>query len=215
MRRLLFGMLTFTIAGICQVGSSGTAAADGYCASAVVGSNNQISLTCNGISRKQADDIKNLLDSIFKRQPDPKQIQSQLEAIQKQMREVKGMLTSSASSNRNANASDGSAAVVGDNNTVTIMKGAGRTSYDQGLLMANMGQPCPAMAFFKEAIEKDPTDANAYYQYGMVSISANTGFCTARPSQAQVREAFTKYLELAPQGEFAPQARSGLARLSR
>jgi tetratricopeptide (TPR) repeat protein len=88
---------------------------------------------------------------------------------------------------------------------------AGQYYYNLGAILVNSNQNEPAGAAFKKAIEIDPNHADSYYQYGVylvgkASISAD-GKVTPVPGTV---DAFQKYLQLAPTGQFADQAKAML-----
>jgi tetratricopeptide (TPR) repeat protein len=86
--------------------------------------------------------------------------------------------------------------------------GAGRYYYNLGAVLVNTGQNDPAGVAFKKAIDADPNYADAQYQYGIYLTSqAKTeanGKVTAVPGTI---EAFQKYLDLKPDGQFADSAK--------
>ena len=88
---------------------------------------------------------------------------------------------------------------------------AGQYYYNLGALLVNAGQAEPAGAAFKKAIELDPKHADSYYQYGVYLVGkasfAADGKVTPVPGTV---EAFQKYLELAPTGQFADSAKGML-----
>jgi tetratricopeptide (TPR) repeat protein len=85
--------------------------------------------------------------------------------------------------------------------------GAGKYYYNLGATEINAGQTEPAGAAFQKAIAATPPYPDAYYQYGVVLVSKAAigadGKVTPAPGTV---EAFQKYLELAPNGQFAAQA---------
>lgn len=85
---------------------------------------------------------------------------------------------------------------------------AGRYFYNLGAVLVNSGQNDAAGEVFKKAIEKDPTYADAQYQYGIYLLSKATttadGKVTPPPG---TKEAFQKYLDLKPDGPFAESAK--------
>lgn len=91
---------------------------------------------------------------------------------------------------------------------------AGKYYYNLGAVLVNTGQNDPAAEAFKKAIELTPTYADAYYQYAVMLVSkaqiSADGKVTPAPGTI---EAFQKYLELAPSGQFAQQAKDMLGTL--
>jgi len=89
---------------------------------------------------------------------------------------------------------------------------AGQYYYNLGAIMVNAGQADAAVDAFKKAIEADPKHADSYYQLGVGLVSKATlgadGKMTPVPGTV---EAFQKYLELAPNGQFAEGAKGMLA----
>ena len=89
---------------------------------------------------------------------------------------------------------------------------AGQYYYNLGAMLVNAGQSEPAGQAFKKAIELDPKHADSYYQLGVYLIGkasfAADGKVTPVPGTV---EAFQKYLELAPTGQFADSAKGMLA----
>jgi tetratricopeptide (TPR) repeat protein len=92
---------------------------------------------------------------------------------------------------------------------------AGQFYYNLGASLVNAGQSEQASGSFKKAIEIDPKHADSYYQYGVYLISkasfAADGKVTPVPGTV---EAFQKYLELAPTGQFADPAKAMLESLN-
>ena len=90
---------------------------------------------------------------------------------------------------------------------------AGKYYYNLGAMLVNTGQSEAAGEAFKKAIEANPNYADAYYQYGVTwwqgAIAAD-GKVTPVPGTV---EAFQKYLELAPTGQFAEPAKEMLTTL--
>ena len=88
---------------------------------------------------------------------------------------------------------------------------AGQYYYNLGALMVNAGQNDAAVDAFKKAVEVDPKHADSYYQLGVGLVSKATlaadGTMTPVPGTV---EAFQKYLELAPNGQFADGAKGML-----
>jgi len=90
----------------------------------------------------------------------------------------------------------------------------GKYYYNLGAMLVNAGQNDAASDAFKKAIELTPTYADAYYQYGVTLVSkaqiAADGKVTPAPGTV---EAFQKYLELQPNGQFSQQSKDMLATL--
>jgi tetratricopeptide (TPR) repeat protein len=91
----------------------------------------------------------------------------------------------------------------------------GKYYYNLGALLVNAGQPQVAGDAFKKAIELTPSYADAYYQYGVTLLGQaktdpGTGKVTPAPGTV---EAFQKYLEIAPTGQYAQPAKDMLASL--
>jgi tetratricopeptide (TPR) repeat protein len=92
--------------------------------------------------------------------------------------------------------------------------GAGKYYYNLGATEINAGQNEPASEAFKKAIAAVPPYPDAYYQYGVTLVSkaqmGADGKVTPVPGTV---EAFQKYLEVAPNGQFVQQAKDMLATL--
>ena len=92
---------------------------------------------------------------------------------------------------------------------------AGKYYYNLGAVLTNANQGDAAAEAFQKAIAADPKYADAYYQYGVYLVSkasfAADGKVTPVPGTV---EAFQKYLELAPNGQFAQPAKDMLTTLS-
>jgi tetratricopeptide (TPR) repeat protein len=83
--------------------------------------------------------------------------------------------------------------------------------YNLGAVLTNAGKVDDANAAFDKCIAADPTKAEAYYQKGLNLLNKATlkdGKMIAPPGTA---EAFNKYLELKPTGEYADPAKQMLA----
>ncbi len=92
---------------------------------------------------------------------------------------------------------------------------AGKYYYNLGAILVNAGQADAAGDAFKKAIELTPTYADAYYQYGVTlvgqaKIDPATGKVTPVPGTV---EAFQKYLELQPNGQWAQASKEMLTSL--
>jgi len=92
--------------------------------------------------------------------------------------------------------------------------GAGKYYYNLGATEINSGQNEPASEAFKKAIAAVPPYPDAYYQYGVTLVSkaqmGADGKVTPVPGTV---EAFQKYLEVAPNGQFVQQAKDMLVTL--
>ena len=89
--------------------------------------------------------------------------------------------------------------------------GAGKYYFNLGAVLTNNNLPEPASNAFRKATEMDPNYAEAHYQYG-VSLASKV---TMTPDGKMVpppgmREAFEKYIELAPNGPNAAGAKGML-----
>ena len=92
---------------------------------------------------------------------------------------------------------------------------AGQYYYNMGAMLVIAGQSEQAAAAFRKAIEADPKHADSYYQLGVYLIGkasfAADGRVTPAPGTV---EAFQKYVELAPMGQFAESAKGMLKSLN-
>src|SRR5262249_7070335 len=91
----------------------------------------------------------------------------------------------------------------------------GKYYYNLGAMLVNSGQAQAAGEAFKKGIELTPTYADAYYQYGVTligqaKIDPASGKVTPVPGTV---EAFQKYLELQPNGQWAGAAKEMLTSL--
>jgi hypothetical protein len=68
-----------------------------------------------------------------------------------------------------------------------------------------------AIAAFDKAIQADPTKADAYYWKGVNLLGKATMKGNKMEAPAGTAEAFNKYLELQPTGQFAGPAKEMLA----
>jgi tetratricopeptide (TPR) repeat protein len=92
--------------------------------------------------------------------------------------------------------------------------GAGKYFYNMGALLVNSAQNEAAGEEFKKAIAADPNYADAQYQYGVYLASKATADATGKIVAAPgTTEALQKYLELKPDGPFAPSAKELIAQL--
>ncbi len=92
--------------------------------------------------------------------------------------------------------------------------GAGKYFYNMGALLVNSSQNEAAGDEFRKSIAADPTYADAYYQLGLYLTSKATadakGNIVAAPGTI---ENLQKYLDLKPEGKFAPSAKELIAQL--
>jgi tetratricopeptide (TPR) repeat protein len=92
--------------------------------------------------------------------------------------------------------------------------GAGKYFYNMGALLVNSAQNEAAGDEFKKAITADPTYADAQYQYGVFLASKATADASGKIIAAPgTTEALQKYLDLKPDGPFAPSAKELIAQL--
>ena len=85
---------------------------------------------------------------------------------------------------------------------------AGRYYYNLGAILTNVNQLEPAGIAFKKAIEADPNYADAHFQYGLYLFSKATITPDGKTvAVAGTTDAFQKYLELKPDGQFAEAAK--------
>jgi tetratricopeptide (TPR) repeat protein len=90
----------------------------------------------------------------------------------------------------------------------------GKYYYNLGAILVNSGQNDAAGEAFKKAIELTPTYADAYYQYGVTLVGkAQIGSDGKVTPVAGTVEAFQKYLELAPNGQWAQSSKDMLTTL--
>jgi tetratricopeptide (TPR) repeat protein len=93
-------------------------------------------------------------------------------------------------------------------------KNAAATYVHVGTAQALSGNSQGAMDAFNKAIACDPTDADAYYFKGdLMIITGKVGQPLAPGPAEVVRESFRKYLELAPNGEHADDAKHWLEKV--
>jgi len=90
----------------------------------------------------------------------------------------------------------------------------GKYYYNLGAMLVNANQGEAAGEAFKKAIELTPTYADAYYQYGVTLVGkAQIGADGKVTPVAGTLEAFQKYLDLAPTGQYAQSSKDMLATL--
>jgi tetratricopeptide (TPR) repeat protein len=92
--------------------------------------------------------------------------------------------------------------------------GAARYYYNLGVIMVNSNNMDAAGEALKKCIDLDPKNADAFYWYGMALLGKATykSDGTMVPVAGTV-EAFQTYLQLAPNGPYAPAAQASVAQL--
>jgi len=83
--------------------------------------------------------------------------------------------------------------------------------YNEGAVLTNMGKVDEAIAAFNKSIQTDPTKADAYYWKGINLLGKATMKGSKMEAPEGTAEAFNKYLELQPNGQFAEPAKQMLA----
>jgi tetratricopeptide (TPR) repeat protein len=83
--------------------------------------------------------------------------------------------------------------------------------YNAGAVLTNIGKVDDAIAAFDKCIAADPNKADAYYQKGVNLIGKATLQGEKMVAPAGTAEAFQKYLELQPTGQYADVAKQMLA----
>jgi tetratricopeptide (TPR) repeat protein len=89
--------------------------------------------------------------------------------------------------------------------------GAAQYYFNLGAIMTNAGKVDEAIAAFDKTIAADPNKAEAYYWKGVNLIGKATLQGDKMVAPAGTAEAFNKYLELQPTGQFAEPAKQMLA----
>ena len=85
---------------------------------------------------------------------------------------------------------------------------AGRYYYNLGAILTNVNQLESAGIAFKKAVDSDPNYADAHFQYGLFLFSKATITADGKTvAVSGTTEAFQKYLELKPDGQFAEAAK--------
>jgi len=85
--------------------------------------------------------------------------------------------------------------------------GSADAVYNQGIILWNQGKIPEAKVKFEEALKANPNHPEANFQFGMALL--NEG------KVPEAIAAFEKYLQLAPEGQFAAQAKGMLAQLKK
>jgi tetratricopeptide (TPR) repeat protein len=88
---------------------------------------------------------------------------------------------------------------------------AGQFYFNLGALLTNSGKVDEAIAAFDQAIAADPNNADAYYWKGVNMVGKATLKGDKMEAPPGTDEAFNKYLELQPTGQFAEPAKQMLA----
>ncbi len=90
---------------------------------------------------------------------------------------------------------------------------AGLYYFNLGAVLVNTGKSDEALQAFDKAIAVDPNNANAYFQKGVILLGKAKieGDKTIAPPGTA--EAFNKYLELDPTGQFSEAAKAMLAQI--
>jgi len=83
--------------------------------------------------------------------------------------------------------------------------------FNEGAVLTNTGKIDQAIAVFDKVIAADPTKADAYYWKGVNLMGKATLKGNKMEAPPGTQEAFNKYLELAPTGQFADPAKQMLA----
>jgi tetratricopeptide (TPR) repeat protein len=85
--------------------------------------------------------------------------------------------------------------------------GSADAVYNQGIILWNQGKISEAKAKFEEALKANPNHPESNFQMGMALL--NEG------KMPEAVASFEKYLSLAPEGQFAAQAKAMLAQLKK
>ena len=85
--------------------------------------------------------------------------------------------------------------------------GSADAVYNQGIILWNQGKIAEAKVKFEEALAANPNHPESHYQLGMALL--NEG------KMPEAVASFEKYLSLAPDGQFAEQAKAMLAQLKK
>ena len=85
--------------------------------------------------------------------------------------------------------------------------GSADAIYNQGIILWNQGKIPEAKVKFEEALKSNPNHAEANFQLGMAQL--NEG------KLPEAIASFEKYLQIAPDGQFAAQAKGMLAQLKK
>jgi tetratricopeptide (TPR) repeat protein len=86
--------------------------------------------------------------------------------------------------------------------------GAVQYYYNLGAILMNAGRNDEAIAAFDKSIAADPTKPDAYFQKGSSLVAKSTADSNGKISAPPgTQEALNKYLQLAPDGQFAAAAK--------
>ena len=88
---------------------------------------------------------------------------------------------------------------------------AGTYYFNEGAVFTNTGKVDEAIAAFDKAIQADPTKAAAYYWKGVNLVGKATTKGDKMVAPEGTAQAFNKYLELDPNGQYADAAKQLLA----
>jgi tetratricopeptide (TPR) repeat protein len=88
---------------------------------------------------------------------------------------------------------------------------AAQYEFNEGAVLTNAGKVDEAIQAFDKVIAADPNKADAYYWKGVNLIGKATLKGDKMVAPEGTAEAFNKYLELAPSGQFAEPAKQMLA----
>lgn len=88
---------------------------------------------------------------------------------------------------------------------------AGQYYYNEGAVLTNNGKVDEAITAFDKCIAADPNKADAYYWKGVNLLAKATTQGAKMVAPEGTAEAFNKYLELQPTGQFADPAKQMLA----
>jgi tetratricopeptide (TPR) repeat protein len=103
-------------------------------------------------------------------------------------------------------------AVKAYNQSATVYPaGAAQAYFNLGAVMTNTGKVDDAVEAFKKSIAADPNKADSYYWLGVNMLGKATLKGDKMVAPEGTAEAFNKYLELQPTGQFAQPAKDMLA----
>ncbi|MGH9623607.1 MAG: tetratricopeptide repeat protein [Bryobacteraceae bacterium] len=99
------------------------------------------------------------------------------------------------------------------NKAVALNPSSAKTAYfNLAANLVNTGHPEQALPLFKKVVQADPTSAESWFQIGSLSMEAGTvDPKTGKPSYPpEAAQALDKYLQLAPNGPHAQEAKAML-----